>query len=188
MDIFPERLLIEKVLSGDTHAFAILVKNTERLVAQIVRKMVVNEDDQKDIVQEIYLKAFKNLSNFKFQSKLSTWIGTIAYNASVNYLEKKKISFSAIDNFIENSYHNYENIESEILRKEKIHALNNEINKLSPLYKTLLSLYHIEELSNKEISEITNLPEGTIKSYLYRARNILKNELNKNYKIFENGK
>lgn len=181
---FPDKILIKKVLSGNTQDFAIVVRNTERLVAQIVCKMIMNVDDQKDLVQEIYLKAYQNLSSFQFQSKLSTWIGTIAYNTSVNYLEKKEIPISNIDSYFESRYSSFENIESEIFKKEKIRALNNEINKLPPLYKTLISLYHIEELSNKEISEITNLPEGTIKSYLYRARKILKDNLNKNYQIF----
>lgn len=187
-NILSDKLLIEKILSGNTQSFVIVVKNTERLVAQIVRKMVANEEDQKDLVQEIYLKAYQNLSSFKFQSKLSTWIGTIAYNASVNYLEKKKIPISPIDSFTENRHLGIENIETEIFKQEKIQALNKEINKLPPLYKTLISLYHIEELSNKEISAITNLPEGTIKNYLFRARKILKDNLNNNYKISENGK
>ena len=60
--------------------------------------------------------------------------------------------------------------------------LHNEIDKLPPLYKMLISLYHIEELPNKDIAEITNLPEGTIKSYLFRARKLLKESISKTYK------
>lgn len=183
-DSFSDKTLINDVLRGNTQAFASVVKNTERLVAQIVCKMIVNEEDQKDIVQEIYLKTYQKLATFKFQSKLSTWIANIAYNTTVNYLEKKKIPLSSIDSVTENKYSNFENIETEILNKEKIQALNKEINNLSPIYKTLISLYHIEELSNKEISKITSLPEGTIKNYLYRARKILKDNLNNNYQIF----
>jgi len=179
---FSDELLVEKVLSGNTQAFAVIVKNTERLVAQIVRKMITNEEDQKDLVQNIYLKAYQNISSFKFQSKLSTWIGTIAYNTTINYLEKKKIPLYDIDLMHGNKFVHSENTEKEIFRKETVQILNNEINKLPPLYKTLISLYHIEELSNKEISEITNLPEGTIKSYLYRARKILKDNIENNYK------
>lgn len=185
--IFYDKLLIEKVLSGNTHAFTIVVKNTERLVAQIVRKMVANEDDQKDLIQEIYLKAYQNLSSFKFQSKLSTWIGTIAYNQTINFLEKKKINYSDFANLHENNFANSENIEKEIFKKETIQILQNEIDKLPPLYKTLISLYHLEELPNKEIAQITNLPEGTIKSYLSRARKILKDNLNNHCKFFEYG-
>jgi DNA-directed RNA polymerase specialized sigma subunit, sigma24 homolog len=59
-------------------------------VAQIVRKMTAHEDDQKDLVQEIYLKAYKNLPSFQFKSKLSTWIANIAYNTTINHLQKRK--------------------------------------------------------------------------------------------------
>lgn len=179
---FSDKILVEKVLGGNTHAFSIIVKNTERLVAQIVRKMIVNEEDQKDLVQDIYYKAYQKISSFKFQSKLSTWIGTIAYHTALNYLEKKRIALVDIDSGHENKFVHYENSEKEMHKDETVQILNNEINKLPPLYKTLISLYHIEELPNKEIAEITGLPEGTIKSYLYRARKILKDNIVSNYK------
>lgn len=182
-NLVSDKLLVEKVLSGNTQAFALIVKNTERLVAQIVRKMVRNEEDQKDLVQNIYLKAYQNISSFKFQSKLSTWIGAIAYNATVNYLEKKKIPLYDIDSLNESNFIQSENAEKQMIHKENAQMLTDEINNLPPLYKTLVSLYHIEELPNKEIAEITNLPEGTIKSYLYRARKILKDNIECNYKI-----
>jgi RNA polymerase sigma factor (sigma-70 family) len=177
----PDQLLVEKILRGDTRFFSIIIANTERLVAQIVRKMITNEEEQKDVAQDVYLKVFQKLSMFRFQSKLSTWIGQIAYNTSCNYLEKKKIPLgdSALD---ENTFLYVDNIENEIFRLETNNILYSEIDKLPPLYKMLISLYHIEELPNKEIAEITSLPEGTIKSYLYRARKLLKESISKNYK------
>lgn len=182
-NLFSDKLLVEKILSGNTQDFAMVVKNTERLVAQIVRKMVANQEDQKDLVQDIYLKAYQRLPSFKFQSKLSTWIATIAYNTTINYLEKKKIPLCDIDSVQESKFVLQESVEKGIFKKETAQILNNEINKLPPLYKTLISLYHIEELPNREIAEITSLPEGTIKSYLYRARKILKENIENNYKM-----
>jgi RNA polymerase sigma factor, sigma-70 family len=75
-----------------------------------------------------------------------------------------------------------ENPELEAVEAETLAILNAEIDKLPPLYKTLITLYHLEELPNKEIADITNLPEGTIKSYLSRARKILKDNINRHYK------
>ena len=86
----PDRRLVEKVLNGNTSSFGEIITNTERLVAQIVFRMVDNVEDRKDLAQDIYLNAFRNLRQFRFQSKLSTWIGRIAYNTCLNYLEKKK--------------------------------------------------------------------------------------------------
>lgn len=178
---FSDQAIVTSILNGNIQRFAIVVKNTEKLVAQIVRKMISNENDQKDLVQDIYLKAYQNLSSFQFKSKLSTWISNIAYNTTVNYLQKKKIPIIEIEKTIEDKFTVSENPELETIDAEALAILNAEISKLPPLYKILITLYHLEELPNKEISEITNLPEGTIKSYLYRARKILKDNINHHY-------
>lgn len=179
---FSDKVIVAKILSGNTQEFAIVVKSTEKLVTQIVRKMVAYENDQKDLVQDIYLKAYQNLSFFQFKSKLSTWIANIAYNTTINYLQKKKIPIVEIGPDLENKTTSSEKTELEFFKKESLEILNNEINKLSPLYKTLINLYHLEELPIKEISDITNLPEGTIKSYLSRARTTLKDNMIHYYK------
>jgi RNA polymerase sigma factor (sigma-70 family) len=179
-----DKAIVAKILNGNTQAFAIIVKSTENLVTQIVRKMTVNQYDQKDLVQDIYLKVYQNLSSFQHKSKLSTWIANIAYNTTINYLRKKKIPIIDIETTLESESILSENIEKEILKKETLEILNIELKKLPPLYNTLLTLYHLEELSNREISDITKLPEGTIKSYLYRARKILKDNINHHSKIY----
>lgn len=177
-----DKVIVTNILNGNIQEFAVVVKNTEKLVAQIVRKMATNEDDQKDLVQDIYLKVYRNLSSFQYKSKLSTWIANIAYNTTINYLQKKKVPIIGIEATIESKFIITENPELESIKTESIEILNAEIAKLPPLYQTLITLYHLEELPNKEIAEITNLPEGTIKSYLYRARKILKDNINHHYK------
>ena len=97
IDTLTDKELVEKVLSGDTNAFAAIIKNTEVLVAQIVFKMVENKEDRKDLAQDIYLKAYKNLPGFRFGSKLSTWIAQIAYNTCLDHVRKKKLVLQ--DNF-----------------------------------------------------------------------------------------
>ncbi len=177
-----DKVIVMNILNGNIQDFAVVVKNTEKLVTQIVRKMTTNEDDQKDLVQDIYLKAYRNLSSFQFKSKLATWIANIAYNTTINYLQKKKIPIIGMEASIENKLIVTENAELETIKAETIEILTQEINKLPPLYKTLITLYHLEELPNKEIVEITNLPEGTIKSYLSRARKILKDNIHNHCK------
>jgi RNA polymerase sigma factor (sigma-70 family) len=178
---YSDKWIVDKVLSGNTQAFAIIIRNTERLVIQIIKKMTPAEEDLKDLVQDVYLKAFQSLSAFRHQSKLSTWIGTIAYNTCLNHLQKKRIPLSdALEDQIQVSS---ESLEDTFLNQEAHVILNQFIDRLSPLYRTLISLYHIEELSLKEISQITRLPEGTIKNYLFRARKILKDQMEKFYKV-----
>ncbi len=187
--------LVKKVLSGDTQAFAVIIKNTEKLVAQIVFKMISNAEERKDIAQDIYLKAFNKLSGFKFQSKLSTWIAQISYNTCFDHLRKKKLILQ--ENIYEGGGQQdevpgilnnrspaiYEEEPVNYIRQKELSAIMKiEIEKLSPVYKTLISLFHNEELSYEEIEQITGLPAGTVKSYLFRARKTLKNNLLLNYK------
>ncbi|GMQ31503.1 RNA polymerase sigma factor [Algoriphagus confluentis] len=173
--------LVEKILNGNIQSFAIVVKDTEKLVTQIVRKMISNEDDQKDLVQEIYLRAYQSLSSFQFKSKLSTWIATIAYNRTIIHLQKKKIPITDITESRDEKFPIIENPESATIKSEEALILQTEIARLPPLYKTLITLYHLEELPTKEIAEITNLPDGTVKSYLFRARKILKDNISQHY-------
>jgi RNA polymerase sigma factor (sigma-70 family) len=186
-DTLTDKELIEKVLSGDTNAFAAIIKNTEVLVAQIVFKMVENKEDRKDMAQEIYLKAYKNLPRFRFGSKLSTWIAQIAYNTCFDHVRKKKLVLQ--DNFDDDDKKGQQrNIvlaqdpNAGVFKKELSAILKAEIEKLSPIHKTLITLYHNEEMSYEEIAQVTQLPEGTLKSYLFRARKALKNSLLQHYK------
>lgn len=187
--------LVEKVLGGDTDAFGVIIRNTEGLVAQIVFKMINNAEDRKDIAQDIYLKAYHSLPGFKFHSKLSTWIGKIAYNTCLNNWEKKKPVL--YDNLYEGTETDEEAIErktskaipgieneteNDLFKKELSQILSSEIERLPPVYKTLIALYHNEELSYGEIAQITTLPEGTVKNYLFRARKVLKESLLLKYK------
>ena len=180
---FSDQRLVTAVLNGDRYAFGSIIKKTEGLVAQMTFKMISTPGDRKDIAQDVYLKAFKNLRGFKFQSKLSTWIGQIAYNTCLHYLEKKKLML--IDNFGEDGEIPENNLnkdvrndtEEKLFSKELADMLHMEIEQLKPLYKTLISLYHQEELSYAEIAEITSLPEGTVKNYIFRARKTLKENI-----------
>ena len=189
-----DRHLVDKVLSGDTHSYGLIIKNTEKLIAQIIFKMISNPEDRKDIAQDIYLKAYKNLSSFQFHSKLSTWIARIGYNTCTDYLRKKKTVFygnihedyetggDILDKL--NNFTLYEDSTTNTMLQQKEHAviIKSELEKLPPLYKTLISLYHQEELSYEELGQVTGLPAGTIKNYLFRARRLLKNNLLLNYK------
>jgi len=186
--------LVERVLRGDTNTFNTIIKNTQGLVTQIIFKMIPGAEDRKDLAQDVYLKTFKKLESFKFQSKLSTWIGQIAYNTCVNHLEKKKLLL--IENNNDDSESDDETLEimnnktnplsneteKIIFKKELSEILKKEIDKLSPVYRTLITLYHNEELNYSEIAEITELPEGTVKNYLFRARKTLRNNLLLTYK------
>ena len=187
-----DKHLVESVLHGDTKSFGIIIRNTERLVLQIVFKMILHEEDRKDLVQDIYLKVFKKLGSFKFQSKLSTWIAQISYNTCLDYLRRRNV---AVDSSVSHPHYDDEerrtgfmdqNKESladyAVEQKEMSNTVRKCMEQLSPIYRTLITLFHQEEMSYDEIRKITNLPEGTIKSYLFRGRKELKEMILKQHK------
>ena len=174
-----EYRLVKKILNGDSQAFEEIINMTEGLVMGIIIRMIPNKSDRLDISQDIYLKAFGSLASFKFNSKLSTWIGAIAYNTCISYLKKRKLYSDEISLV----YLPSDMSDSEIHEQDRRKILHQEIEKLPPIYKTLITLFHHQEMSYKEIEEITNLPIGTVKNYLYRARKKLKDNLLLKYKI-----
>jgi RNA polymerase sigma-70 factor (ECF subfamily) len=186
-----DQQLVERVLRGDTEAFRSVIDRTQGLVSQIVFKMIANSEDRRDIAQDVYLKVFHKLGSFKFQSKLSTWVWQITFNTCSNYLQKRKLSLvdhTGLPNDTEwlseipdHSDIFFNDLEKQLMNSDLSKILNDEINKLPPLYKTLITLYHNEEMSYNEIARIVELPEGTVKSYLFRARKILKDQLSKAY-------
>ncbi|MGC4038629.1 MAG: sigma-70 family RNA polymerase sigma factor [Chitinophagaceae bacterium] len=174
-----DRLLVKKVLSGDHAAFTTIVKNTEQLVGSIISKIVSDRQDINDIAQEVYLNAYKNLPTFRFESKLSTWIGRIAYNHSINHLRyKKSLPLEADELDLQQSVSIIIPTDS----KQRVEIIHAAIKELDPVHQTLITLYHQEHLTYAEIHAITGLPEGTIKSYLFRARKALKDLLLNQYK------
>lgn len=187
-----DRRLVHSVLAGDTQAFARIIKSTESLVVQIIFKLVNNSEDRRDLAQDVYLKVFANLEGFKYQSKLSTWIAQITYNTCLSYIDKKKLVltgdlYPSNDSGEENSLSESEDvtstgIEMQLFQKQQSAILKAEIDKLPPLFKTLIVLFHQEQLSYEEIGTITGLPAGTLKSYLFRARKSLKMNLLSVYK------
>ena len=172
MDRMEDKILVEKVLKGDRTSFSELVKRYQRLVSHMVAKLVDDNRDREEVAQDIFVKIYQKLGDFNFQSKLSTWIATISYRHSINYLKKSQrykyeedidlIEFNtgAEDNSFEN--------------EDFANFIHDWIDKLPIRYRTILTLYHLEDMSYPEIVEVMQMPEGTVKNYLFRARKKLR--------------
>ena len=169
-------------MAGNKNAFRLLIDRYRRLVSHVVFRMIPPGPDQEDMCQEVFVKVYQNLSRFRFDAKLSTWIARIAYNNCLNFLEKKRLplydDLSRDDNPYEPAApeessrpdRQYENANSgELVRAE--------IMCLPPAYRTIITLFHLEQMSYNEIADIMDMPEGTVKSHLFRARQILKKRL-----------
>jgi RNA polymerase sigma-70 factor (ECF subfamily) len=177
-----QKKFVAQILAGDRNAFRLLIDRYRRLVSHIVFRMIPAGPDREDMCQEIFVKVYQNLSRFRFDAKLSTWIARIAYNNCLNFLEKKKLSLYDDLGDEEKPYdpvapeeesrpdRQYENANTgELVRVE--------INRLPPAYRTIITLFHLEHMSYIDIADIMDLPEGTVKSHLFRARQILKKRL-----------
>jgi RNA polymerase sigma-70 factor (ECF subfamily) len=175
-----ERQLIENILNGDAGAFELLVKQHERLVAHMVYRLIDQADDRLDICQDAFIKVYTALPHFRFDCKLSTWIAKIAYRTALNALEKKRAYLyedvqggQSLDE-LPGAFDGPEVIMEASDRKEH---LEKALRQLDERYRIPLTLYHLESMSYTEIAEIMALPEGTVKSHLFRARKQLKEVL-----------
>ncbi len=174
----PEKELVNLVLQGNHSAFRLIVERTETLVLHIISGLVSNQNDQQDLAQDTYLKVFRHLQNFQYESKLSTWIARIAYNTCISHLRKKKINISFSEEVLASKESENGTTPFTTLSEREISGmLQAAINTLQPLHKTLVSLFHQDNLSISEIALITDLPEGTVKNYLFRARRELQKHL-----------
>jgi len=172
--------LIAQVKSGNTNAFRFLVDKHKNLVWHLVLRMVSQQEDAEDICQEVFMRVFKDIGKFRGDSKLSTWIGTITYNTCIDHLRRKgREKIFATDN-PEAHLVGKISLDSASAKVDKsyLKGLVHKIIDAMPLhYRTVITLYHLEEMSYKEMEAITGMPEGTIKSYLNRSRQMLREKM-----------
>jgi len=173
-----EHLLVRQVIEGNESAYRVLMGKYERLVFHMVSRVVVDQHDREELCQDVFVKVYEKLSTFNFQSKLSTWIATIAFRSAVNFSKKKKLNLEDIDNLsIEFTY-----FDNEMDVKEQVNWVHHLIDKLPIQYKTVLTLHYIEGFNYQEIIEIMGMPEGTVKNYIHRAKQKLKEIIEKQTK------
>jgi RNA polymerase sigma factor (sigma-70 family) len=176
-----DKALVSQVLGGDRMAFKQLIKQHERLVAHMVARLVDHKEDREELCQDVFLRVYEKLGEFNFQSKLSTWVATIAYRHGVNHLRKKKIEISDIPEEESFTAHfiSDEDPEERLEDKEMNALVLKLVDQLPAQYKMVLTLYHVDQMNYQEIENVTGMPEGTVKNYLFRARNLLKEKVKK---------
>jgi RNA polymerase sigma-70 factor (ECF subfamily) len=163
---------IKQVLSGNTSAFAYFVETYQDMAITIAHRICGNRQDAEDVVQESYVKAYRNLHSFRSDSKFSTWLYRIVYNTAVTH-SKSKMWVGNLETDMENASHLSENdlgisIE-EMDRKETVAEVMAKMPKGDAL---LLTLYYMEDNPVKEIAKITGLNESNVKVKLHRARKL----------------
>ncbi len=173
--------LVNQVKKGNANAYRYLVSKYQRLVFSIVNK-ITNQHmaDAEDIAQEVFIKVYKSIKSYRNESKLSTWIASIAWKTSIDYIRKKtrdKIDYTDDIKLFEQV--SDKNLFERVSQNELKEIVKQVLELLPGHYQAVLSLFYLEEFSINEIKEITNIPIGTIKSYLSRARGLFRTELEK---------
>jgi len=176
-----DRALVQRILEGDMRAFRLLISQHERLVAHMIGRLVKSREEKEELCQDVFLRVHEKLGEFSFQSRLSTWIATIAYRHAINHLRKRKMLYTDIpqEEAFTSVLVDVESPESLVSEKDMDAFIFKLIDELPPQYKTVLTLYHVEEMAYSEICEVMSMPEGTVKNYLFRARNLLKEKVKK---------
>ncbi|AZO94831.1 sigma-70 family RNA polymerase sigma factor [Halocella sp. SP3-1] len=183
-----DKELIKRFRNNDESAFEELVLRYQKKVYNTVLRMLSNLDDTSDITQEIFIKVYQNLEKFKGQSSFSTWLFSIAGNHCRDELRKrqKELKHRSLDSIAEerketervSNNSNYQPEESSI-QNEQFRDIEIALSKLSIEYREPLVLRDIQGFTYDEISKILNLPAGTVKSRLSRARCKLRDKLSK---------
>jgi RNA polymerase sigma-70 factor (ECF subfamily) len=177
-----DRHLVAEILNGKAGAFEQLVARFQGLCWHIVSRMVRDREDSRDLCQEAFLRIYRHLHQYRFESPLRAWVGQVAYSTALRYLERKRIPLVAPspegdiatdamdvpDDF---------DMETASADAELIAALHAAIRELAPLQRTILTLYYLDELPIADLVRITGIGEGTIKSHLFRSRAKLRRRL-----------
>lgn len=176
---------IKQVLKGDQSAYGEIVEIYKDKVFQLCYRILGNRHEAEDMAQEAFIRAYVNISSFNIDLKFSTWLYRIATNLCIDRIRKKKPDYyldaevSGTDGLTMYSQVASDTIlpEDEIESLELQETIQREITKLPEKYRSVIVLKYIEELSLNEISEILDIPLGTVKTRIHRGREALRHQL-----------
>ncbi|WP_432405939.1 RNA polymerase sigma factor [Wukongibacter sp. M2B1] len=179
-----ENDIIREIKRGNAEIFSKLVDIYKNRIFALSYKFTNDYNEAQDLSQEIFIKIFNNISKFRFEASPSTWIYKIATNICIDYNRKRKRQNLKLNqeldygDSIEGNLNSVDNSpENIIISDEKQREVHKVIYNLPDIYKTVVIMYHFNELSYKEISKALDISEKTVETRLYRARRMLKDKL-----------
>ena len=177
--------LIEQTLAGNQSAYADLVKRHQRFVFTLALRFAKRREDAEEIAQDCFIKAYRSLGSFQRQAKFSTWLYSIVYTTAMTFLRKKRIGTDSIDDEqtliqVENQSSAYDVNDAE--NRSRSYYLNQAIAQLLPDDAAIITLFYKGEQSLEEIGKTLGMEANTVKVKLFRARQRLKEKLERNLK------
>jgi RNA polymerase sigma-70 factor (ECF subfamily) len=174
--------LVSYIIKGKTELFSVIVDRYQTKVFSTVFNYTHDHEEAKDLTQEIFIKLYNNLQNYKNKASFSTWLYRIAVNRCIDWTRKRKLSTISI--FCDSNDEEmdiYDTIadsgggpEELLINQENRAYIRKVVEELPEIYKTAIILYYFEDFSPQEISDITDVPKRTIETRLYRGKNLLK--------------
>jgi len=174
---FNDRLIVSQIVSGQKDLFRLLVRRHERAVYGMGISFFRNSDDASDFTQEVFLKAYRSLSNFEGRSRFSTWLYKIAYNTALNEVNRKKEYLSLADENMDKLINSGDTPDKLALRNAAKEAVKAAVKELPERFGLCIDLFFFYDRSYKEIETITGIPVNTIKSHVFRAKILLREKL-----------
>lgn len=173
MDDRSDEALIRAVIAGELRAFETLVRRHQDMVARFVWRIVRVEEDREEVCQDVFLKVYRNLAHFKFDSKFTTWLYSIAYRTAVSHTRGRRARTEPLTGEEPDG----RSMEGEVVAGQISRYVARAIGALSVDERSIVTLFHVQGCGVEEIGEIMSKPVGTIKSILFRARKKMKDGL-----------
>jgi RNA polymerase sigma factor (sigma-70 family) len=185
-DIISDNEIISRVLQGEKNLYANIVRKYNQRLYRVGMSIINDDAEVEDVMQVAYIKAYENLAKFKYKSGFSTWITRILINESLLRLKKRKQSFNANDDVMDNQIYQYHPVDSQtplmnVVNSELKKILENAIRQLPEKYRTVFIMREIENMNVEETRECLDLSEVNVKVRLNRAKTMLKNSLAEYY-------
>lgn len=180
--------LVQAAIQGDQLAYAELMEKYRESIYFMMLKMVKNPDDADDLTIEAFGKAFNRLEQYSPSYAFSTWLFKIASNNCIDFIRKKRIQVTSMDTGIKtddgevmyiDAKSTSKDPEETVMHKQKVKHMRELVSRLKPRYRVLVEKRYFEELSYEEIAQELDLPLGTVKAQLFRARDFLANMMEK---------
>lgn len=167
-----DQFYIDKILANDTKAFTVLVNRYKNMVFTLAVQMLKNKEEAEEVSQDTFVKIYKHLEKFKGDSKFSTWVYRIAYNACLDRIKtyKKNRNTVGIDQFTENQVKTLETAFDLMERSDREKSVKECLKRMPEDDAVIITLFYFEELSLAEISKVVGLDANNVKVKLFRAR------------------
>ena len=172
--------IIESVKKGNQADYAILIDRYKNKAFTMLRRMLKNDFDAEEVLMDCFMKAYNNISSFKFESKFSTWFYRIVYNSALTKLSsaRRKIEseMSSIDDlhYLESKY-----LADDFIKEDNSILIKKIINELPPKNAAVITMFYLEEFSTEEISDVLQISVANVKVILHRSRNMLREIIEK---------